>query len=264
MNAKRVLLINDICCFGKASITVSLPLLSAMGIECVLLPTAVLSTHTGGLGKPVITDMSESMLQTAEHFQQLNLSFDAIYVSYLANEEQVELVKTILSMRKGENTIVFYDPAMADEGKLYSGFDISFVKKVKELCKAADVIFANQTEAQYLSGNRENVIEKLREEGIYADIVLKGERKEYGKIRNIYACEDGRIFDEHTYLEGHFHGTGDVFASVLIGCLLTGVNKENALKKAGEVTYRCVKKSIEEGIDERYGLPIEDMIKEGL
>ena len=147
---KRLLTIQDISCLGKCSLTVALPLLSAMGIETVILPTAVLSTHTMFSGFTV-RDLSEDIRPIAEHWKKENVTFDAIYTGYLGTEEEIETVKELISEFRTEDTLVFVDPAMADNGKLYPAFDMAYAKKNATLCGIADMIVPNITEAAFMT-----------------------------------------------------------------------------------------------------------------
>ena len=128
---KRILTIQDISCLGKCSTTVALPIISAMGVETVILPTAVLSTHT--MFKDfTVTDLTESLLPIIEHWKSQGIRFDAIYTGYLGSAEEIEIVKKIFDTFKTEATTIFIDPVMADNGKLYPAFDEAFAKKIRE------------------------------------------------------------------------------------------------------------------------------------
>ena len=148
---KRILTIQDISCLGKCSLTVALPLLSAMGVETVILPTAVLSTHTMFSGF-TCKDLSDQLGPITEHWKKEDITFDAIYTGYLGTEEEIETVKEIIRTFRGPETLVFVDPAMGDNGKLYPAFDEQYAKKNATLCAVADVIVPNLTEASFMTG----------------------------------------------------------------------------------------------------------------
>ena len=149
---KRIVTIQDISCFGKCSITVALPLISSMGVECAIIPTSILSTHTGGFEGFTFRDLSDDISKIAEHWKKYNIEFDAIYTGYLGSVEQINSVIDFIGDFKKENTIVFVDPAMADKGKLYTGFDSDFPSHMARLCAKADIIVPNITEASFMLG----------------------------------------------------------------------------------------------------------------
>ena len=147
---KRILTIQDISCLGKCSLTVALPIISAMGVETVILPTAVLSTHTMFRGFTV-KDLSDQLIPITEHWKSQNVKFDAIYTAYLGTAEEIEIAKTIFREFGGENTKIYIDPVMADNGKLYPAFDENYAKLNAGLCGEADVIMPNITEACFMT-----------------------------------------------------------------------------------------------------------------
>ena len=148
---KRILTIQDISCFGKCSVTVALPLLSAMGIETAILPTAVLSTHTLFKGF-TCKDLSDQLVPITDHWKQEGITFDAIYTGYLGTEEEIDTVIRIIEEFRNENTLVIVDPAMGDNGKLYPAFNEHYAKKNADLCAVADIIDPNITEASFMTG----------------------------------------------------------------------------------------------------------------
>ena len=148
---KRILTIQDISCFGKCSLTVALPLLSAMGIETAILPTAVLSTHTLFKGY-TCKDLSDQLTPIADHWKREGITFDAIYTGYLGTEEEIDTVIGIINTFRNDHTLVFIDPAMGDNGKLYPAFNEHYAKKNADLCAVADIADPNITEAAFLTG----------------------------------------------------------------------------------------------------------------
>ncbi len=147
---KRVISVQDISCFGKCSLTVALPVISAMGVECAIIPTAVLSTHTGGFTGFTFRDLSTDIPSILDHWKSINLTADALYSGYLGSIDQVDVMTDFFDNFRSDNTIVLVDPVMGDAGKLYTGFDKAFAKKMAELCRHADVIVPNLTEACFL------------------------------------------------------------------------------------------------------------------
>ena len=162
MAYKRILTVQDISCVGQCSMTVALPILSACGHETCILPTALLSTHTGGFGKPAVAHMDEALPEIIRHWQQNQISFDAILVGYLGSLAAVRIAEQLLDTMLAPGGIGIVDPAMADHGKLYSCFDEQYAHAMGQLCRKADVILPNITEAAMLSGNeyRENLDEE--------------------------------------------------------------------------------------------------------
>ena len=130
---KRIMTIQDISCVGKCSLTVALPIISAMGVECGIVPTAVLSTHTMFQGF-TFKDLTDEMAPIADHWQKENFRFDAIYTGYLGSFEQIDLVADYIDRFKGEDTVVFIDPVMADNGKLYTGFTQEVADAMAKMC----------------------------------------------------------------------------------------------------------------------------------
>ena len=147
MAQKRVAAIHDISCFGKCSLTVALPIISAAGIETAVIPTAVLSTHTGGFTGYTVRDLSEDIVPVARHWNSENIKVDAVYTGYLCSKQQIYLVLEAARLISREDTLLITDPVMADNGKLYKGFDPDYPKYMTELCANADIITPNITEA---------------------------------------------------------------------------------------------------------------------
>lgn len=243
---KRVLSIQDISCMGKCSQTVALPVISAMGIETVILPTALLSAHTE-FENFTFRDLTEEIPKIINHWKNMNIKFDAIYTGYLGSEQQVEIVEEIFNMYK--DALIIVDPVMGDNGKLYTGFTEKFAVHMRELCKMADVILPNITEAAYLTGEEyvENgdeeyvcrLAEKLYMLGAKNTVITGiAENDKVGAL--LY---DGK--EKFEYLTDRvnksFHGTGDVFAASFCGAVLLGMNYKNALKCAADFTLESIK-----------------------
>ena len=149
---KRVAAIHDISCFGKCSITVALPLISAAGIETAVIPTAILSTHTAGFKDYTFRDLTDDIIPVAKHWKSEGITVDAVYSGYLGSKEQVELVENSIDYMKKDGTIFIVDPVMADHGVLYGGFPSDFPMEMKKLCAVADIITPNITEACLMTG----------------------------------------------------------------------------------------------------------------
>lgn len=269
MKQKRIITIQDISCLGRCSITVALPVLSCAGIETTILPTAMLSTHTGGFTGFTCADLESEILPIVNHWLTLeDVHFDNIYTGYLATKEQIDLIKKVFSLIKSKHNVsVMVDPAMADNGKMYPAFDDSFALKMKELCMEADIVVPNLTEAckmlgiEYKAGvvNKEyieTILFGLKELGI-KQVVLTSVCLEDGKIGT--AClEDGNIeyyFKDH--ISGYYHGSGDIYSSSLLGAILNGNSLIEAVKIATEYTYACILRTKNEGTPVRYGVNFE-------
>ena len=270
---KRIATIQDISCFGKCSITVALPVISAMGVECAIVPTAVLSTHTAGFTGYTVCDISDQLLPIAEHWKKEGLKFDTLYTGYLANKEQIDLTKTFINLTKNDSTMVFVDPAMADNGKLYPGFPADFPQKMLELCQIADVVCPNITEASFLLGKEfkcEGEYDEAYIKSLVDGFVAHGVKKvvitgvKYGDGRHgamAFDVESG----EYRYVYGknldcYFHGTGDIFSSVLCGALAKGENVFDATQKAVDFTVACIAQTIPDRENHPYGVKFEECL----
>ncbi len=267
---KRIVTIQDISCVGKCSLTVALPIISAMGVECSIVPTAVLSTHTMFQGF-TFKDLTEEIIPIANHWQKENLKFDAVYTGYLGSFEQINIVSEFFDRFKTDNNIIFIDPVMADNGKLYPGFDENFAAEMAKLCSKADVIVPNLTEACFMTGADYNVngdeayIKDIlkRLAGLGAKkVVLTGVSFEQGKTGFVgMDSKTGEIFSyTHDKVDAIYHGTGDVFSSTAVGALMRGKNLPDALKVAADYTVDCIKTTVKNGKINWYGVDFEEAI----
>lgn len=267
---KRVVSIQDISCLGKCSLTVALPIISAMGHETCIVPTAVLSAHTA-FSNFTFRDLTSDITPIADHWKKENFKFDAIYTGYLGSFEQIDLMKQFFDDFKSENTLVFVDPAMADNGVLYKGFTPEFAKHMGTLCAKADMIVPNLTEASFMLGIPyqpeydeayiKEILKKLADLGAkYA--VLTGISLNPGKL-GVMAYDksnDEFFYYENEHLPQSFHGTGDVFASTCCGALTAGFPYKEALKIATDYTVECIRKTIGEKDHIWYGVDFEAAI----
>lgn len=268
---KRLVSIQDISCTGRCSLTVALPIISSAGIETAVIPTAVLSTHTGGFTGYTFRDLTDDFESIENHWQTLNRPFDAIYTGYLA-PRQVDLVKDFVKKFKKENTLVLIDPAMADGGKMYPGFDLEFAKKMAGLVAMADITVPNLTEACFMLGidypesyDKEfihDVLLKLSDLGPrYA--VLSGVSYNKGKVG--VECYDGELktftYFETTDVKGYFHGAGDIFASALISGLLNGLSIGQSCYLAHDMVHSSILNTLKDQEDDmKFGLHFEKAI----
>ena len=255
----RVLAVNDVSCVGKCSLCVTLPILSAAGLTCDVLPTALLSTHTGGFDGYTFLDLTDEMPAVLAHWKTLGLQFDCIYTGYLGNEKQMETVRVLKRDFLKDGGLFLVDPVMGDEGELYAGFNPSFVQKMRELCKDADYVLPNLTEACLLadlpypqSGDTLlNALKQLNPRPVVTGVSENGEMAVY------YADGEGCARYATPTQAGFFCGAGDVFASAFLACLLSGKPQSDAVALAADFTTACIERSAKEVADKRYGLPFE-------
>lgn len=282
---KRVAAIHDISGFGRCSLTVALPIISAAGIETSVLPTAVLSTHTGGFTGFTYRDLTEDIPEIARHWQSLNISFDALYSGFLGSFEQLEMVGKIFADFKTEHNLILVDPVMADNGELYRIFPKNFPDGMRALCAKADIIVPNITEALLLVGEPytsgpysrefiENLLRKLSAIGP-GKIVLTGVHFDDQKlgVATYEIVDPSAIAGSSTTpaseniryiladrIPGYFHGTGDVFASALLSGLLNGFTLEQAAGIAVDFTTASISRTYRAQSDIRYGVFFEQEI----
>lgn len=240
---KKVFAIHDLSCFGRCALTVIIPTLSVLGHQTIPVPTAVLSTHTGGFANLYFQDLSTAMEKTKEHFKNINISPDAIYSGFLGSEQQIEIVldyiKTFADPRR-ECCPVIVDPVMGDDGEVYSTYTQKMIIGMRSLCKKADIITPNLTEACLLTDTKyktcnnstENqatdyargLCRKMFEQFGTPKIVLTGIHYAQNKIGTYIFQVDNELMYSHEGLANNYPGTGDIFTSVLIGKLLNGCN----------------------------------------
>lgn len=274
---KRAVCINDISGIGRCSITVASPILSSAGIETSVLPTALLSTHTGGFDSYSFLDLTEEMTRIIGEWKKLGITFDAIYSGYLGSFKQINTVSNFIDTFKAENTLVMVDPVMGDSGRYYAGFTDDYIEDMKKLCGKADIIVPNMTEALFLLG-REYTDGPYTEEyikEILVEITKTGCKKavltgvHYDRTHvgaASYDAENG-VFDSALLprIEGFYHGTGDVFASALLACLMNGKNLAQATRIAVNFTHNSIERTYKAQKDTRYGVMFEkelpDLIK---
>lgn len=271
---KRVAAIHDISGFGKCSLTVALPIISAAGIETTVLPTAVLSTHTGGIEGFTYRDLTEDMAPIAAHWKSLDIKFDAIYTGFLGSFEQLDLVVQFFDQFKTDNNIILVDPVMADNGELYKIFSPEFAMGMRNLCAKADILVPNLTEAALLIGEPynpgpytpeyiESILKKLTAIGP-KKIVLTGvyfDEENLGAAT--YDATTGEIaYEFEKRVPGYYHGTGDVFGSALLSAILNDFPLNEAAAIAVRFTASSIRKTAEEGTDIRFGVNFEKTIPE--
>ena len=244
MSYKRILTIQDISCVGQCSLTVALPVLSACGHETCVLPTALLSTHTGGFGKPAIVPLSNALPEIVEHWKQNEITFDLILTGYLGSISAIQTAMQVMETMLSPGGMCIVDPAMADHGKLYSGFDGEYVLAMKRLCERADVILPNLTEAALLTGAPwedradEDYARKLLELLPNDRVVLTGVGEEDTGLLLRGGGEVKRY--AHARLPGSYSGTGDLFAAAFAGALASERGMYESAKIAADFTCECI------------------------
>ena len=279
----RIAAIHDLSCFGRCALTVILPTLSAMGFQTVPLPTALLSTHTGGFDHLHFRDLTPDMEQTADHFDRLGLSFRAIYTGFLGSAEQIHTVDRFLDTfgtkpdASAKPPLILVDPVMGDDGSLYSTYTPALVDGIRRLASRADCITPNLTEACLLAGipyadtralsDRaldsflSSVLQKLDRPG--QNIVVTGVRTSRQTVRTYCVCDGSApVFSEVPACEKDYPGTGDLFASVLLGLLLRGETLPDACSETAAFVCRVLSYSAQFQTPVREGLAFEPFLKE--
>lgn len=269
METKKVLTIQDISCYGGCSITVALPILSSFGIETSILPSAILSTHTGGFKGWTNLDLTLEMPKIVDHWIKEGIKFDAIYTGYIGDTRQFDTILKCKEKLLKENGLFIVDPAMADNGKLYPALNDDIVVGMKKIVAVADYILPNITEACYLTSNQyeatltKDYVAKLLKD-CYAlgakNVILTGvgySNKELGA-----SSYDGKVI---TTLMGEkinkmYHGTGDVFSSVAVACILNEQPLSEVIKTSISFTISAIKETLSDE-DHFYGVKFEQTLK---
>jgi pyridoxine kinase len=269
---KRVAAIHDISCVGRCSLTVALPIISAAGFDTSVLPTAVLSTHTGGFENFTYRDLTSDIKPIADHWQSLKLEFDALYSGFLGSFEQIDLVADLFDSFQKDDTLILVDPVMADHGQLYSVYSPEMAKGMTRLCARADIIVPNLTEAaflldepyvgeQYDQNYVEDLLVRLSQLGS-RKVVVTGISFDDSHLGAATYDADSNTFDYafNEKIADFFHGTGDIFGSTLLAGLLNDFDLNEATQIAVDYTRECILKTIELNQEKRYGVCFERAI----
>ncbi|PJI06742.1 MULTISPECIES: pyridoxamine kinase [Clostridium] len=270
---KRVAAIHDLSGFGRASLTAIIPIMSYMGIQVCPMPTAVLSTHTTGFKEYSFVDLTDNMQKFIEHWKKLDIEFDAIYTGFLGSPKQVDIISDFIDEFSTEETLVLIDPVMGDEGKLYSTMDDNMVKSMKRLIKKADIITPNFTEAAYLLGRDydlnlnekaiQNWILELSDMGpdVIMTSVPKGKDDKNTSVIT-YDKKNNKFWKVTSeYIPVSYPGTGDSFASAVLGYILNGDNLPQAVGRAMQFITSAIKESYGFDYPTREGILIEKSLK---
>ena len=272
MTTPRVAAIHDMSGFGRCSLTVAIPILSAMGVQCCPLPTAFLSTHTGGFEGFTFLDMTDEMPKVADHWASLGLTFQAIYSGFLGSARQIGIVEDFIRRFRRPDTVVVIDPVMGDYGRVYQTYTAAMCDGMARLAELADVITPNLTEAALLLGQPydalpageaglRQITERLSLEG-RRSVVLTGASLAPGQTGAVcYDARTGRTQVVQTaYIAHEFHGTGDVFSSVLTGALVRGSTLADAAGQAAEFVRACAQRTAAENLPMREGVDFEPLL----
>lgn len=269
---KRIAAINDLSCVGKCSLTVSLPVISAAGVECSCMPTAVLSTHTAVFTNYTVRDLSDDMLPIARHWKKEGIHFDGLYSGYMISPQQGEIISEIFDMLSDEDTLIIVDPVMADNGSYYAGMGEEMAEAFRKLCGKAHIITPNVTEACFLTGveykngpHSEEYINELMD-GLKklcaGRIILTGVCPDENRIGNV--AWDGRSGESascfNDRLPSAYHGTGDVFTSCLAALLVRGAGIDKAIEMSAQLVIDSMARSIEGGIPHHMGVDFEGIL----
>ena len=273
MSYKRILTIQDISCVGQCSLTVALPILSASGNETCILPSAVLSTHTGGFKGYTFRDLTDDIPAIVKHWLSERINFDAFYTGYLGTARQVELVMEIInSPLRLPDAHIIIDPAMGDNGVFYKGMDDNFLQSMRRLVCMADIIIPNITEACMLTGigyrmdYDEDYIRRIVDGlltiiGNNKTVVLTGVGFRSGETGVGVYTSGSSYHYPHVKLEKNVSGTGDIFASAFTGALLNGISTQESAKIAADFTLAAIKETIQNPVH-WYGVKFETVLGE--
>jgi len=263
---KKVAAIHDLSGFGRCSLTVILPVLSAMGVQVCPVPTAVLATHTGGFGAVVMKDLTDFIPAALQKYRELEIDFDAVYSGFLASSEQID--HCLDFFKSYPNALKVVDPVMGDHGRIYSTYTDELCKRMGELADIADVITPNVTEAALLLGEeypqfltREKAESWLRRLGERAPaVVMTGVQLKEDGIVNICGDRSGSRLVKCDYVPANYPGTGDMFSAVLTGGLLKGEELHLAVSRATAFTQAAVKLTFERKTEPRNGVIFEEVL----
>lgn len=270
-SVKRVAAIHDLSGFGRASLTVVIPIISSMNHQVCPMPTAVLSTHTGGFKDYSFVDLTDSMVAFAEHWKKLNLDFDCIYSGFLGSVKQIDILDKFIDDMKRDYTLTVIDPVLGDNGKLYDTMNEEMVKKMRVLIKKADIITPNYTEAVLLLGEEysqeisedkiKDWLKRLSDMGPKIVIITSVPHKNNMTDVIAYNREDGRFWKVScVYIPAHFPGTGDMFTSVIVGSMLKGDSLPMALDRGVQFITAAIRASYGFVYPQREGVLLEKVL----
>lgn len=264
----KVLSVQDISCYGQCSLTVALPILSSYGIETVILPSAILSTHTSGFKDFTCLDLTLEMPKIINHWVNEKIQVDAIYTGYIGDYRQFDYILECKNKLLTKEGLFIVDPAMADYGKLYPALNLDIVEGMKHISSIADYIIPNITEACFLTNNeyKEEYDEeyiKLLVNDLYKlgakNIILTGVSLEKGKIGAVYYNGKDYISYFSNKIVKSYHGTGDIFSSIIVGNIMNKVDIKDNLKDAVDFIIDCILNTIGDD-NHNYGVKFEELL----
>lgn len=262
MAYKRILLMQDISCVGQCSTTVAFPILSVCGHETCIFPTALLSTHTGGFGKPAVVHLDEQLAAFRQHWKENQITFDAVLVGYLGSEAAIDAAEAVIDELLAPGGISIVDPAMADHGKRYSGLSAAYAEKMEKLCRRADIILPNVTEAAMFSNTEyrhcvdPQYVQELLDKLQHPCVVLTGVGYRDGETGIVLREGASDVHIAHKRVDRNFHGTGDMFAACFVGAVMQGRSKQEAVQIAGEFVLQSILNTMESPVH-WYGVKFE-------
>jgi pyridoxine kinase len=269
---KRVAAVHDLSGFGRSSLSAITPIISTMGAQVCAIPTAVLSTHTGGFENYSFVDLTDSMTEYINHWKSLNIDFDCIYTGFLGSPKQIDIITDFIDYFKKNDNFVVIDPVMADNGELYATMTEEMVMKMKNFIKKADIITPNFTEACFLLGEN---YEKITDEKILKDWMIRlsemgpqiiiltsvPEKNEKDTSTLAYNKKDNKFWKVSCqYIPAFYPGTGDVFTSVIVGSLLNGDSLPIAIDRGVKFITTAIRASYGYDYPKREGVLLEKVL----
>lgn len=265
---RKAAIINDFSSFGRCSLMTSVPILSAMRIQCCPVPTSIFTNHTG-FSKFSKLDCTEWIGNYIVDWKAIGLGFEAIQTGFLASQAQMDFVLDFVDAFHAPHTLVAVDPVMGDYGRLYPSYDSALAARMPELLKIADVLTPNLTEAcilakrPYIENPTENEVAEIAAEICAPNAkfaVISGVHRGGSLLNFIYTRGAGCDIVEVPKIGGDRSGTGDVFASVILGAMMRGYGFGDAVQKAILFVTATVEKAVEMSIPPTDGLPIEETL----
>lgn len=267
----RILTVQDISCIGQCSLTVALPVISACGHETIILPSAILSSHTYRFKGWTFRDLTDDIPAILDHWKSEGIKFDACYTGYLGSKRQIDIIKGIFADMLVAGGLKIVDPAMADEGLLYPGFNDEYVEEMKKLVAVSDIVLPNITEAAMLTGTGykekydetyvRELVEKLKRSGAKA-VVITGAKFDDDSTGVFVSDENGNeYYYKHKLIPHVFHGTGDIYASAFTGAYVKGLSINESAKLAADYTVKCIENTLDDEENHWYGVKFETVLR---
>ncbi len=269
---KNCAVVNDLSGFGRCALNVTIPVMSAIGVRVLPVPTAILSNHTG-FSDYYFSDLTGGMESYFSVWEKLDLLFDGIYTGFIGSEEQVDIISEFIKKNRRENTMLFVDPVMGDDGALYPTYTDGLVRKMRELVREADIITPNLTEACFLADCDYAEMEKADDDKLFdlalhltqlgaGCAVITGIYRERRVSNIICDAVAGKLFSlSSKCVAGQFCGTGDLFASIVFGNVLKGMPIQKAVKSSSDFICRAAKLSEKLGVSKTDGIAFEPILK---